>query len=443
MLTNLLASNTQYALAGARLVRQLDTPRPLEGLAEYLEPVMGVANASQVYITSNYPVTFGYAVNDNYLRIFLSGVRTVAAGQRLAQGWLNGPATEDVQGINPAISNTAASMMQLLPSFNMAARSVAIFGHSYGGAIAIELGRLFQRIGRPNFITVVTYGQPRVLQINYELPTAWDICRWVTPNDNVPRLPPGSRSAPLLYNALNPQQQRRMENWVHPCQATEVSDTGAIRTIDDAPSDPIGVTTILAALNSNTQGVFGTGHLLSTYIPNLERAIAVAGAAPVIVPAATNTRAPTATITPPRFTPPVVVAPLTQQELDARVAYVRDAQVERDQTPVAIGPQYRMKAVRDKKVYYVEWCGWQVCWAPTKKKARALARHFNRFLAIYQGVGVSNSDLFVRALTYYLALAADPNGPLKPTLNNGGQPSVVPITDLSVFGIDLAPFLVP
>jgi len=445
MLNDLSPYRAQTALAAVRAIRNLDNARPQERLFEYAEPFMGRATGGSVRLSEAFPVSFSWAFNDTVGLVCLSGVRTVAGGRELVSSWLADYDIDNRSAVTNAVYNWAASIYEVLSALPIpAGAQVFIAGHSLGGAIALPLARLYTAGRNPFFITVCTFGSPKVVEVEgYNFPNRATIARWSNPQDNVPSLPPLQPSAPLIYMGLTARQTVNAYRWGQPCQRTSVSSTGQITTGNDPPSLEIGASTILAALNSRIEGIFGTGHLLHTYEANLIAAIAAAAPAALPPPVVTIPGAPVAPATPPVRVPAPAPPPPTPVEIARSVVVAREAAVQRDAVAPVIGQRYKVLAIREGKQWYVSWLDARIAWAPTRKKAQALARHLNRFLRIYQGVGQSNSNLFVSTWAQYLKEAASPASDLKPTLNDGGTTPAAPGEGLTFFGIELPLVIVP
>ncbi len=446
MLTNTSPLNAQAAREYLRAIAHLDRARPSEGWEEVVEPLIGVTAQYRTVVDVAYPVTWGWAQSANNALIVLSGVRTAYAGQQLARSWVAGDVGYDTRLFVLQVELWGRAIFQDSRAAGFAQKdTIQIAGHSLGGALASYLAWWFGLTYPESRIQVCTFGQPKVCGPAYRPRDNTGFARYSNAEDNVPSLPPTSDRAPAVYAGLTRAAQARVQAWRHPVGVMVLNPDGTVTQNDtDRPSVMIGATTLLGIINSRVSGFFGTGHSLLTYASLLDarlRTVDAMFAAEVV----NNAAAPTAQSMPDVVSPRVVPELVPQVELNRQVAVAREEAAARDAVQLDIPTRYRMKAVRVEGIYCVAWMEKIIAWGPSRKKAQAIARHFDRFLRVYQGVGQSNSNVLVDALIEYLTIAADPSGPLKPTLNDAGTTPAPAgsIVDLSIFGIDLAPMIIP
>lgn len=438
--------NATAALAYLTLIEHLDYARPAEGINDVLEPLIGTPLNVRVYVDVQYPVTWGWAYGNANSILFMSGVRTARTASVLVRSWIEAPYLTEVKYYTSAIEDWTRSIWSKALTDGFQQRTtVAIAGHSLGGAIGFGVAEEAGNRWNTSSVLTCTFGAPKVIGPAYRLRGNVSHTRYSNPGDNVPSLPPTSDRATLIYAGLTRAQQQSLQTWRHPCGVNILHDDGTLTQSDtDRPSDVIGMSTLLPLFNSRVTGIFGPAHFTLNYRQLLVARIA-RSAAQTAAETVYNSASPTAPEMPAQVSPVVVPPLLPQVEINRQVVTARENAVIRDAVALNIPDRYRMKVKKDKGVYYVAWMGKEIAWGPSRKKAGAVARHFNRFLAVYQGVGISQSNVLVQALIEYLTVAADPAGPLKPTLYDGGSTPQAfgSVVDLDIFGIEFMPMIVP
>lgn len=315
-------------------------------------------------------------------------------------------------------------VIRVHPVANM---NIRICGHSLGGVIGLYMAQLAILIPSVQSVHLCTFGAPKSWNVDYNTSNSIIYARWINPEDNVPKLPPSPAQAPEIWSLLSRSQQLRVLAWRHPCRGAQVTSTGALSLTGDQASIPLSLNTILQAMNSPA-GVTGPGHGIATYISYLRSAQGGVGPLSNTAPIAPQVVTPATPALPPNSnvpsTQPALPAPVDNTA--RRTAFTAAAHARNVPEPFIPSPA-KMHVVKLDGMFALEWMGYIIAYGPTKKKSRACAAHFNKFLTPFIGVGSCDTGAFVGALTDWMNEAADPDMGFVPTLNNNGVPFVLPI----------------
>lgn len=412
-----------------RLLQNLDLVNPNPGTAPILTTLLGTFSNYFFYNNVNYPCTIARATNADTIIVWISGVRVAGAIGQLVAQYINPINPMSATRVNNRVQEWASEGLSITGALTapLLRPKVILVGHSLGGAIAFTMARQIRVVNPGAQIWVCSFGTPKVCGLSDLVSNGANlIARWTNPQDNVPRLPPVSTSAPVLYGALTHYQRTTLQQWRHPCQQFSVGPTGSLAVSDGVESSTITVATLVALLQS-PQGVFGTGHGLETYYNYL-----LAATSTYQEPSIPPVLGGPGTVPPPAappivFSPPALPPPVNNVAVQASFVAFREAAVINEAIPVTVPMPNLPTVSKNNGVWSFDWMGYQVAVAPSKRKAQALSRHMRRFLRLYQGVGQSQSHEFVYALAAYLVEAADPASDFKPILNDGGNPPLIPL----------------
>lgn len=421
MLSDYEPNYSGVALCNAEIIRQLDVPNPGFAWASLLQAFLGTGYSERIIVEYAYPVTWAAIYGVDTFAIWCSGIRTDYAGRQLVDAWLH-PSVPGTVEWNDKVDEWAGAIFAKCNTFGPIPTKpkYRMAGHSLGGAIAMRLASIYAESRPSASHHCCTFGMPKAIDIIDPFLSQIKIGRWINPLDNVSSLPPLYDQGVSIFVALTYQEWFNLQRWRHPCQAYNVNASGAMSKIDDPPSVVLNNNTLLQACNS-PQGMFGTGHGIETYIANLRAAATpVSSATPssTIAPTTPMPALPTPAIIAP--SPPTPPAPVSPAVVAAAITVYNEQVALHDNVSNQVPSLWTMKAVRHGPFWHVEWMDRTVAIGPTKKKSRALARHMNRFLRIYQGVAQSQGQNFCDALTGYLTVAATPGLGFDPTLADGG-----------------------
>ena len=416
------------AAAYAGLINSMDFNTPAIRQS-FIDQLIGLGAQVYNHIGTDLRPQICAASNADYAIVALSGTRTIAQGRSLIASY------SDRTGRNAGFARKFPSYIQsaaddvyatLVSNLGFGQPTILLCGHSLGGAVATALASLLRGKYPDARIVLCTFGAPKCIgePVNPFLATI-DMVRYVIENDPVQFIPPLPAQAPLIYSALGGPSGRLVSSWGHPCRAVNIlrnSETAYPAPLVSGPE--VGLTTMLALANSS-EGWFGPDHLMQTYNDRLfynarfhfpypvPDAVGASGSGSYIpnMPPVSQAALPGVQITPDQL-----------RQADVRMTVFRELASAQESIPVHVPFPNLMQVARFGKTYFVNWMGMDVCTAPTKKKARALARHGNRFLRIYQHVAQSESQTFVMALAFYLTEAANPQGGFRPALRDGNNP---------------------
>jgi pimeloyl-ACP methyl ester carboxylesterase len=419
---NLPPNDPTAALAYANLLNAVDFPGNRPQLGEAIRVIVGGNSFVIVESNSVYPTTWGYAIGGDCLLFFSSGIRSASSFSPLARSYTNPSQTAFEDGYLDYIVETVARIKQVMldRGVRQMDKLVAV-GHSMGGLIASEFCRAWPISGREISIDCCTFGMPKPTRSLARYCMVNRNARWSNTDDHVTRLPPLGDAAANLYSALTSRQRSILVSWIHTCQSLNLTLSGNITRSDTLIGPPVTISTLTAALQSNN-GAFGPGHPISRYIELLTLAIPLYNVVPIPPPPVPPPGPlPVPALPPQQRVPAVPALPPPDAVMAANRVAFREFATNNDAIPADVPFPNKFQATLVDGIWYVTWMDYYVACGPTKKKCRALARHMNRFLPIFQGVGMCYSQGFVFALGEYLTAAADPNGTFSPKLNDGGM----------------------
>lgn len=409
----------------SQIVKALDYyPQNASAFQTLCAQYLGGPAIIDFHAESAYPVTWCVARNGNKILCALSGVRTTAGGQQLALSWLSAADPPNNVPYVKAVGDWATQVMNASPPLGpFSGMSLHVMGHSLGGAIGLVLASKWKALfGALPVVSSISFGSPKVVGLGgFNQFLNISSIRWATEGDPVPVFPPSITRAPILHGALSSSASIRLLQWSHVVAPATISASGIATFGDtDYTGNDLKSGTVLAAWNGQ-QGSFGPQHAIAVYELRLFAAYSSAPAPPPVVPA-------------PVAVNIVQPLPTPAQALVAGQTYI--AYLEAAKTNEAITPdlpkQVRFAYYRLMKggAWALTLDGADIGMGPSKRKVQACARHGNRFLSLFQGIGQAYGSAFVTALTSYLEKAADPASGFKPTLMDTD-----PIPPMSIFGL--------
>lgn len=403
----------------ARLIHSLDYnpngPEANDAIYELYGAYPAISSPSNI-IRNNYPVTFGCCANATGQLIWMSGLRRAGTVSAMVRSYTDRVRNSSTEAYVKQLKDYADDIFGYVNTSRplVPGTQCVIAGHSLGGAIAYPLADRISAANPGMPVSVVNFGAPKAFGHSFGTSARnYSVLRYTTPNDIVPSLPPLRIYAPTLYGLLPSIDRYNLSHWANTEGYTSLSPAGGVTAMTGDPAiAEITLTTIGAVLNSR-EGMFGPSHSIDTYREYMELASIAAPAAP----------------------PPAVAIPLIAQAIPVEtpamatnernsIIVFRESATTNDSIPTDIPFPNRVEVVKVDRIYYCYWTGLPICIGPSKKKCRALARHLNRFLRIYQGVGQSYSMDFVNALSDYLTYASDAAQEFRPILNDGGFPPI-------------------
>lgn len=337
-----------------------------------LTGVTSVGDASSFYVSTTLPLAqAGSMLVSSHLAV---------AGQRLA-AWLLG----------------------LFPA---GTRSYQLFGHSYGGALALVTAGLLSAMAPTSSVSVATTGSPRPGDSSVDAALGRvNVRRWMNDDDPVPRFVPHASEAPAATIAAGFLIAFLWSQYTQPRGGVTVTAAGNFFR-SDVPTSLLPITDLqLLAWAVGSKGFFRASHAVQTYIARFAP-LAAKQAALVGQPSSGE---------PER--------PLALQQFNAGLSSPAFSPVAQGATmlsSVYVPPTYRAKAQATSgtpKLWNVYWMsGLQIAAGLSRSNAKSIAKSLNKFLRVLQtSNGVTQAN-FHSALTNYLGVASSPSSGFMPVL---------------------------
>lgn len=399
----------------ARILQWQDTATGDEPDLTAVSQLFGVSVPWKYFAPTATRPAVGVAQNFDATIISLSGIDSRGQAASLVSSWLSRTDNFLNQPFPVYVIGAAVSAIIAYRSvFSGPRPKCRIIGHSFGGLVAMSLLDQLRRAAPDVDYQLVTFGSPKgVGNITLSNVAGVSQVRWVLTGDPVVAIPPVQTQAPLIHGLLAQRDSTNLASWTHLSLPTVINALNVVTTPFFDPDVAPFTAADLSGLLSSTQGLFGLRHGMLAYRTSLGN---IVNAPPPVAP-----DPPPVSPTRPR---PPVVTPEIRAAINNAVVLWRDAALDRDAIPVDIPAPSRFLAKRTDRTWSVHWMLHEICVCPHKRKARAICRHANRMLRIFQGVGMCNSTNFVQALIDYLTDAANADVGYKPTLNDGGEPPV-------------------
>lgn len=343
-----------------------------------------------------------------YGLLLIDGCRTVAVASTVTGGYLFNENDNNADPVNPAIDSGAGFIARNLPlEARNDTRHIFLAGHSYGGALAEAVARRLVLDSWGQSIKWVSFGAPRLGGRTYV--RGWQRAqgvRWMHDADPVPLSPPRTVDFFALALVVGPQVAVRFSNFWHPA--------GGVRLFPPANAEaselpeftfnswPLNFGAWLFGLDTDPF----SPHSLQSYRNFLFTLVPV----PYTTSAGIFRTAPVESGT---------AASRRDENRAEQAAVARLNVIERQQqaVPVKIPPAKAFQAVRIGRVWYVTFGGEVISLAGPKRRARALARQGNEFLARLPGQAVVDTAQLSAQFTAFLAAAQDPASGIVPLFN--------------------------
>jgi hypothetical protein len=228
----------------------------------------------------------------------------------------------------------------------------------------------------------------------------------MTDEDPVPLLPPRLADAPFSLSLYSGRTINRFASFVHPSGGRSISTAGVVTTAEVGPVAAMSPFTSLASWLLTQERGTTNPHMLREYIFRLDT---------------WETANPAPSARPPRGAPvesPNLIAPLqlNRQERQNRQLIYRQG-TEQQAVPVNIPSTSQFAAKKNSGIWYVTFRDELLAAAPTKRRARALARFGNEFLTRLQSEAVVNPNAILDNFGAYFDDATNPASGFQPTMN--------------------------
>lgn len=323
--------------------------------------------------------------------------------------WTSYQAGESMSGAgvrNGHIDTAALGILEEMIRLGYYTDDILITGHSQGGAIAHALLReIAGRRVRPR-VRAITFGAPKTAGTGgYFGVSERNLCRWMTPDDPVPLIPPESVIASVMGALGDARAARRMTFFVQPAGGRLIST--APPAVSPAVIPP---TAVLPAIGNFAAWLAGSEsasipHRISTYSAYL---------------AAYNARYPRPSDQRPDGGPMQRPNAPTPRDASAQerefVQNVFNAGREQEARILKQPRPTMFYAARIGRLWCVFLNNQQIAVGPTKKRARAIARLGNTWLTRLQRSAYVNPAELLAQVGAVVDAMADPAGQFQPPL---------------------------
>lgn len=408
-------TDVRSAATQTYLIASLDSPEAVLYRQGIVESFMGPGAVTTYFTRGGLEVAFQLSKSPTRVLLALSGMRSPRAAAELLRSWSSATATASNSDFTNYVETQAALILnQPGAAFANDARTFFVIGHSLGGGIAYAVAATLKRNNPQAWVKVCTYGAPKVASDNaLRFSPGLQSTRWVGEGDYVTCIPPLLSQAPTLYGAMTAGDRHRVLAWRHLGMASKISRVGVVSIESGDYNLSNALTTTLSNTLNAQDGRFGPDHQIAGYVDRFRIARANLPANPPVMPVA-----PLAIVVPPPTTPAEIAAAGLAINAFAAQARTNDAII-----PV-LPKQTRFGYYKVRPGFWMlTLANSDIALAPSKRKAIACARHGNRMLRLFQGVGESFSVSFVVALANYLYEAQQPANGFAPILHDSqGMP---------------------
>lgn len=289
---------------------------------------------------------------------------------------------------------------------------VFISGYSLGGAVAFYLADRLMRLPGKQIVKVISFNNTKPagfgLQSMFFPSTA---IRYFCNDDPMTHLAPGAddhwANTMVLFGSLG----RYWADFRQPGPGIEVDVAGNMRTayVASQSGNPIAPSLVGLALQ------YASGPDRSHSIQTIARRLLLA--IPAVPSGQTEFRGGTMGLPDFKLTPLQV----KQGERSATNAYYATGATQ-TANPVFVPDGSQFQAKRSGRIWSVHFRDTLVVVAPSKKKARGIARDGNDLLRRLQPASVVDTGAFIEAFANYLSDASDPNAGFEPVMRTIGNP---------------------
>jgi pimeloyl-ACP methyl ester carboxylesterase len=342
--------------------------------------------------------------------VFLAdGCADNAMGESFFNGYLNNPNFLNRNPFNAWLDAAAGFPRALLQqtSLPLIGRPV-MCGYSLGGSLMSWYAVQFaQRNGYAP--QCITFGAPRAMGADNAriISGRGDNLRVMNDDDPVPLVPLRFSEAPAQALLMLPENLRSLGYYVHTSGGVSLTINGGLSASELPPIAQANPQTSLAAwLFSQDGGPIGP-HSLSNYAGRITNAITLQNRA--------NPQAP-----PPAPVEPVNPTTPRQESQQTRqfVQTIFNIGGRQNIAEPVVPTKQEFTAFRENSVWCVAWRGNTIAFAPTKRRARALAREGNQYLRRLQTMAYVNTDQMTGSFQGYLADATAVNSEFVPPIQN-------------------------
>jgi hypothetical protein len=404
-----LSDNIRQSLVLAGLLQKLNSPTSRELIVAACESVK--PNVSACRYSPPTADHLGQAVVRwvDTMLILIQGVTHIDQASAYTNAIVADPEPTEFGGLNDYINTEVSSVKSSLDLISHPSPlRYLLAGHSLGGTVASVLGEQLRRSRFPASVSAVSFGAPRPGPIGTSIELgSLDLTRWMNVDDPVPCLPPNATQATFLHLLLSSRESRLYGAMRHPIGGIELAADGTAEPRAAPSNFNTGLTlSVMGWLTGSLQNN-ATPHSMHAYEERLAQRIALQPAVPDEEPGAAQ---------------PERGHARNPGEIRRAIATAenkfREQSRLRNLDPVHIPPDKAFSLQRVGPVYGCALGGVLFSVAPTRRRARHLARLGNDFLDRLQLEGIVDAQVLADLWIKYLMAAADPSGGFTPPMNS-------------------------
>jgi hypothetical protein len=359
--------------------------------------------------TNSFPAAY-MALDANHGLFIGGGTENYEQGRALMEGYTRQIGSGGLGNVNSFLATMANGLLNQTIFQNLIRMPTVVYaGHSLGGALAVVLAAIGNRVSPQGEQTCITFGAPRSGGIAFDRQThVPHITRWMNSDDPVPLVPPTVSQCPPLALVTTLDHLRDFADQRHLEGGQQLNPDGTLTETILPTVASISPTTDLAAwLVSLYRGTTSPHQT-----PEYRRRLALIPRLPNLPGRIVFQEAPAE-----------VAPPIRPAELNREVAVVRqnvnvigEAQ---SAGPVILPPLQIFRAVKIGKTWYTVFGNTVFAIGPRRRKAGLLAQAGNAFLRRLQRQSQVDPISLENAWDAYLIAAADPASGIRPTLRIG------------------------
>jgi pimeloyl-ACP methyl ester carboxylesterase len=404
------AGDVGLALALAQLVQLVENTASQNAIDT---AVQALGNGMPLSVLNRdstaYPNLY-FASVGNYSLLLLGCVKSAGMGVQLMAGY--SPLSNlPPRAIQNAWGSAAVGFIQtyLRDNVRLFPPNWILAGHSGGGLVCQCYAYMLSTAPNPTSAHVFTFGSPRAggrTFANAGQGVATSTVRYMGDTDPVPLIPPSLSDALGWAALLGPADLTFFSEWVHTDGGRMIDSQGKL---SDNVLPVNAALTPVASLGNflySADTVAGNAHTIQEYIDRLTLAQPS--------PQQPNDMGPKLAPMENRVRPPRRQVNVAQAQAQAAIF-----QEGRDQNvaPVIIPAASEFQAVRQGRIWAIQFQGQFIAYAPSKKRARHLARAGNDFIRSLQHQGIVDSIAMTQQFASYITQASDPAGGFQPVMN--------------------------
>jgi len=410
MLLDEAPNNVDLALFYVSCLQKLRVMNPKQEIDALLKTYLTGPFASSFFPqTDTMP---GWYVGGTIQRqiVFIDGVRTLPMTTAFFNGYLP-PLLLQFVGETQLWASQARDVIltQLSAAHVFASEWMDFVGYSAGGTIATLLKEYLVNNQAVQKSKVATFGSPRPGgAVTRDTLSRSPIARWMTAADPIPLMPPRIQDTPTLAVLFGVPAIIRMSNFTHTQGGIQINDDGTTTAVGLPTDAVVSPGTSLTSWLFGIEGDATNAHSLAAYFAALS-----AGVVRFPLP-----RQQDRAIAPAEPVNPPPSREVNRQRQRVETA-IHNAGAAQNLTEPIVPDAVLFQAVRQGRIWVVEFGGKVVCTAPIEKRARHIARAGNDFLRSLPKQALVDPSALVDQFGAFLDASVDPASGFVPKVNTG------------------------